>query len=249
MRLIREVAEKVHRPFKIKLEETHGIIRHHLEEFDPKRLAVGWSGGKDSTLVLYLVRQLYPDITVFFCDTGVEWPETYDFIDQVAKAWNLNMVISHPSKTFWQCVDQYGFPRFRATGKKAATPRCCYWLKEKPLLQAIRANGWLGQFDGISAVESRTRMFAARRDGPCHHVKTFGICRIRPILWWTEEEVWEFTRANSIPANALYGKGAHRVGCMPCTGYIGWEGQMAKLNPRLYRLVKLRKDKQYSFRL
>ena len=36
---------------------------------------VSFSGGKDSTVLLKLVRELYPDVKAVFCDTGLEYPE------------------------------------------------------------------------------------------------------------------------------------------------------------------------------
>ena len=52
-----------------------------------------------------------------------------------------------------------------------------------------------------------------------------------------------------IPNNPLYAKGIDRIGCMPCTAFVAWESQLQKFNPKLYRIIKLRKDKQYVMEL
>ena len=89
--------------------ETNEIIRHHFEEFTPDKIVVAWSGGKDSTLIFWLVRQINPDITVVFNNTGVELPETIKFIRRMTAEWNINLIETKPYlKNFWQCVKEYG---------------------------------------------------------------------------------------------------------------------------------------------
>ena len=248
---MREVAEKVNRPFSVKLAETREVIAHHFEEFGDK-VAVAWSGGKDSTLVLYLCLQVTPNVPVVFNNTGVEYPETVKFVAYLAELWGLNLVVTHPEKSFWECVEQYGFPRGtkrRGLGRNNNRPYCCYYLKEKPMFLAIKENDYLGYFTGETASEGWARMFIARDKGMCFHYVKWHICKIKPILWWTESEVWDFIHRENLPINPIYDKGSHRVGCMPCTAYKHWEEQMQKLTPKLYRIIKLRKDSQYVMAL
>lgn len=249
MNLLAEVKEKVERPFNEKLQETREAIAHHFEEFGSK-VAVAFSGGKDSEVVLYLCLQVTPNVPVIFNNTGVESPETVRFIASLEQAWGLNLIVTHPEKSFWDCVEEYGFPKqSKRRGVANRGARCCYWLKEKPMLLAIRKNGWFGFFTGETAVESWQRMFWARDRGICLHLKKERACKIKPILWWTEDEVWQFIHRNGLPINEAYQKGAHRVGCMPCTAYKNWEEQLQKTNPNLYRIIKLRKDNQYVMEL
>jgi len=69
--LIREVAEKVNRPFSEKYLETKGLVSANLINFKGE-LAVAFSGGKDSTVALHIAWQLQPDILVVFNNTGIE---------------------------------------------------------------------------------------------------------------------------------------------------------------------------------
>ena len=246
MNLLREIKEKVDRPFSVKLDETREVIKHHFEEFGD-RAPVAFSGGKDSELVVWLSLQISPEVPVIFNNTGVEYPETVQFVADLEERWGLNLIVTHPEKSFWDCVEQYGFPRGTKYGKHSMA-RCCYWLKEKPMVLTMRHNGWLGYFTGETAIESRMRMFAALK-GTCIHLKKEGVCKIKPILWWTQEEVWEFIHREGLPINEAYSKGVERVGCMPCTAHKYWESQMQKVNPKLYRLIKLRKDNQYVMEL
>lgn len=78
---------------------------------------VSWSGERCSTAVLYLTREIKPDIKVIFNDTGVEFSETYDFIKKISKAWDINLEILKPKRTFWDIVGEYGFPMMRGQYK------------------------------------------------------------------------------------------------------------------------------------
>lgn len=69
------------------------------------QIYVGFSGGKDSTVLLHLVRQFYPDVPAVFSDTGLEYPEVREFV----KTWD-NVDIVKPSKNFRQVIDQFGYP-------------------------------------------------------------------------------------------------------------------------------------------
>ena len=50
------------------------------------------------------------------------------------------------------------------------------------------------------------------------------IVKIAPLADWTDDEVWDYIRANDVPYNSLYDKGYQSIGCAPCTRAVG-EGQ------------------------
>ena len=69
------------------------------------KVHVSFSGGKDSTVLLYIVRNLFPDVKGMFVDTGLEYPEIRDFV----KTWdNIDWV--KPEKSFLQVIKEYGYP-------------------------------------------------------------------------------------------------------------------------------------------
>jgi 3'-phosphoadenosine 5'-phosphosulfate sulfotransferase (PAPS reductase)/FAD synthetase len=229
-------------PFPDKLALTQVIIERNLREMG-RDCAVAFSGGKDSTLVTWLVIQLYPDIPVVFNDTGVEYPETVRFVHTTAKAWNLNLIETRPERTFWQCVDKWGWPadkRAKVSEGKNTGKKCCYWLKEKPMKLALRSLKAKGYFTGVTAVENRTRMFVARDKGTCY--QTDGFRKVHPILYWTPAEVRGYLRECGLAMNPVYERGADRVGCSVCTAFLSWETQLSAVNPKLYALVKARKN-------
>lgn len=69
------------------------------------KVYVAFSGGKDSTVLLHLVRSLYPDTPAVFVDTGLEYPEIKDFVNKTE-----NVTVIKPKMTYRQVIDKYGYP-------------------------------------------------------------------------------------------------------------------------------------------
>jgi len=241
--LMPAVAKMVNRPFAEKLQEAQYFIAHNIALY--KTPAVAWSGGKDSTLVLWLCLKLKPDILTVFNNTGVEYPETVRFIHKLRDKWEVNLIETTPLKRFWDIVAVKGFMNKTKNSNGSHGGVCCADLKEYPMERAQRQYHIDALFTGVTAPESRQRQFTALRLGACYTYKKTGVRKVHPILWWTEVEVRQYHADMDIPLNPMYEKGCDRIGCMPCTAYKTWESQLSLTNPKLYRLLKLRKDKQY----
>jgi len=68
------------------------------------KVAVSFSGGKDSTVLLDLVRRCYPDVEAVFVDTGLEFPEIKQFV-----ATYDNVTVLRPKMNFREVLDLYGW--------------------------------------------------------------------------------------------------------------------------------------------
>lgn len=66
-------------PLSIKIRMTKLRIRDWYDYFDGQ-VYVSFSGGKDSTVLLHIARELYPDIEAVFVNTGLEYPEIQKFV-------------------------------------------------------------------------------------------------------------------------------------------------------------------------
>ena len=87
-----------------KITRTKLLIKEWYEYFDGK-VAISFSGGKDSTVLLHIARQIYPDIPAVFFDTGLEYPEVREHV----KTFD-NVEWMKPKKNFKQIILEYGYP-------------------------------------------------------------------------------------------------------------------------------------------
>ena len=101
---LRDLKQRQALPLKAKINLTNRRIRDWYEHYNGN-VYISFSGGKDSTVLLYLVRKLYPEVPAVFCDTGLEYPEIKDFV----KTFN-NVITIRPKMNFKQVLDKYGFP-------------------------------------------------------------------------------------------------------------------------------------------
>lgn len=67
---------------------------------------VAYSGGKDSTVLLHMVRELYPDVPAVYNRGGVEYPEVDHFVIRHTD----NLEILRPKMNFKQVCDRWGYP-------------------------------------------------------------------------------------------------------------------------------------------
>jgi phosphoadenosine phosphosulfate reductase len=228
-----------------------GIINTNLQKFHPKKSVVSFSGGKDSTLLLWIVRnecrnlEIDPnDITILFNNTGVEYPQTITFVKKICEEWKItNFIETKPEKTFWQCVKEYGYPSPKSSrtpkkGKKNKRPLCCEYLKERPRRKVLK--NFDAVYLGITAIESHLRQIKAVTNGTCYYAIADKIQKIHPLLYFTEPEIWQLTSRFGIPHNQIYDLGVDRCGCMPCTAYKKWKENLQKSHPKMYR--KIMKD-------
>lgn len=66
---------------------------------------VSFSGGKDSTVLLHIVRSMFPDVPAVFSNTGLEYPEIQKFV----KSFD-NVTTIYPKMKFIDVIGTYGYP-------------------------------------------------------------------------------------------------------------------------------------------
>lgn len=121
-------------PLEAKIEKTKLRLREYYDYFNGE-VYVSFSGGKDSTVLLDIVRQEYPEVPAIFVDTGLEYPEVKQFV----KSWD-NVTIVRPSKSFRQVIELFGYP---LVSKKIAG----YVATAKRDPDSVRAKYLKGEYD------------------------------------------------------------------------------------------------------
>lgn len=91
-------------PLDMKIQLTKDRIRAWVNTFGEGGVYVSYSGGKDSTVLMHLVKQDYPDVPVVFCDTGLEYPEV-----RALSIKNADVVL-RPKMRFRDVIEKYGYP-------------------------------------------------------------------------------------------------------------------------------------------
>lgn len=87
-----------------KIQVSKARIIEFVEKFDDK-IYVSFSGGKDSTVLLHIVRSVYPNAVAVFIDTGLEYPEVRQFALS-----RDNVVVVKPEMNFRKVIETYGYP-------------------------------------------------------------------------------------------------------------------------------------------
>ena len=91
-------------PLEQKIIVSKMRIRQWHEHYEGS-VYVGFSGGVDSTVLLHLVRQEFPDVKGVFVNTGLEYPQIVKFVHTLS-----NIDIIRPKLTYKEVIEKYGYP-------------------------------------------------------------------------------------------------------------------------------------------
>jgi 3'-phosphoadenosine 5'-phosphosulfate sulfotransferase (PAPS reductase)/FAD synthetase len=105
MQTVEELQRLQKLPLEQKIVMTKQRIMQWVEHYGEDRVAISFSGGKDSTVLIHIARQLYPNLKACFIDVPTQYPELRTFSEKFD-----NVDIVKPRISFMQVCDQYGFP-------------------------------------------------------------------------------------------------------------------------------------------
>lgn len=207
----RELLEVIEQVTVRKIFDIYRRYRNKLDCFH-----VAFSGGKDSIVLLDLVKKALPKsgFVVVFGDTGMEFPDTYDVIDKVEEQCHADEVEFYRATSHLKPEESW-----RLFGPPSRVLRwCCSVHKSAPqtlkLREVLDKNDYTGMaFVGVRSHESAKR---ADYDYENYGKKQKGQYSHNSILEWTSAEVWLYIFTHGLVINEAYKKGNSRAGCLFC---------------------------------
>lgn len=267
-----QVEARMQYDIRVKIQMSLKRIREWYDRFNGD-VYISFSGGKDSTVLLDLVRRVCPNVKAVFCNTGLEWPQVVDFVDTIP-----NVEIIRPKHSFKAVIEKWGYPvvskeqaqyiyeartsqspqlRAKRMGecgnsfcisKKwrhlvdapfAISHKCCDALKKQPFKAYEKRTG-LKPYLGWMVTDSRLRRQQYARHG-CNEV-TPNRAVSRPIIFWREEDIWEYIQMMDLKISPIYDMGYERTGCMFCMFGLHMEDA-----PNRFQRMAQTHPKQHSY--
>ena len=187
------------------------VFREAFARID--RLAMLWSLGKDSNVMVWLAKKAFfgrVPFPVMHIDTRKKFPEMYAFRDRYAVEWDLNFIREECPPV--EATDPSLPPAARSAARKTLGLR-----------DAIAKHKFNGIIAGIrrdeESVRAKERYFSPRgdtgawdfRDQPPEFWDHFNTdlppgthLRVHPLLHWTEIDIWRYIEREKIPVVDLY---------------------------------------------
>lgn len=220
-------------PLSIKISMSKQRIRDWINEYGVDGVYISFSGGKDSAVMLDLIRQDYPSVEAVYCDTGLEYPELREYV----KSFD-NVTWIKPDMNFKKVIEKYGYPiiskeqskfiyeyrhtksehmrEYRTTGSHKISKKWmfmteapfeishkCCDVMKKKPMKKFEKQTGKKAFIGNLAQESKLRTQKWLQNG-CN---AYDVERpiSQPLAFWTEQDVLEYIYAKQLPIASVYG--------------------------------------------
>ena len=218
------------------VDKTKTVVREALQKFTLDELAITWTGGKDSTTTLWIITQVCREENiklprVMTIDEYDSFQEIHDFIDKYTKEWNLDVewcrnddVVKAAGRKLGDIVRVQDLSeRNQAELKRIGFEENTFpfeaesyvgnhLMKTVVFNMYIERHGVRGIFQGLRWDEHPDRRnddYFEKREA-AHLVPEH--TRIKPILHFTERDIWDNIMLNKLPYCPLYEKGYRSLG-------------------------------------
>ena len=186
--------------------EAQQFLRQQLERAEG--VCVTSSFQAEDVVLLHMVREILPRVPVLFLETGYHFPETLQYRDRMAAAWDLNLINIVPQQSVPDQESQFGILH------QTAPDRCCALRKVGPLFDALASyQVWV---TGLRRQQSKSRA-NLQLEEPFRLPGGATLRKLSPLAEWSTRDVWEYAAAQAIPLLPLYDLGYTSIGCAPCT--------------------------------
>lgn len=188
--------------------EPEEILSWADEEFgDNAVLSTGF--GPSGLVLMHKLSRIRPGARVFYLDTDLLFGETYQLIDRLREALDIEITHVRSHLSLEEQERQYGKELWKTNPDK-----CCYLRKVLPMQAFMHdKTAWI---TGLRQDQSVSRVHTP----VIGYDEQFGVIKISPLARWTEEQVWSYIHLYSIPYNELHDEGYPSIGCIPCTNPV-----------------------------
>jgi phosphoadenosine phosphosulfate reductase len=251
------------------VEKSKEVVREALQRFKPDELAITWTGGKDSTTTLWIIRQVCSEDKiklprVMTIDEYDSFEEIHDFMSKWSREWQLDLEWCRNDDVIRAAGGKIGAPvevsglseRNRAELKRIGYEEATFPFEAESyvgnhLMKTVVFNEFIerhavkGIFQGLRRDEQPARA----QDEYFEHRPAAQLVpehtRIKPILHFSERDIWDNIMVNKIPYCVLYEKGYRSLGASTTSqiaspGVPAWEQDLEHTVERAGR----RQDKE-----
>lgn len=208
--------------------DSFEFIKMASEKYDNRINMVSFSGGKDSTVVSSLVRRALgaADILHIFGNTTLEFPTTYEYVEQFQK-FNRRVPFFKPKseRDFFELSETIGPP-------SRVMRWCCTVFKTGPIADIIdKLSIDELSIDGIKKDNKILTFYGIRRSESTQRSKYEAISKspkiakqivASPIIDWIDADIWLYLLSHDEVFNYAYRLGFSRVGCLVCPNNSDW---------------------------
>lgn len=191
-----------------------------------------FSGGKDSTALLYFMRPRLHEITVLFAETGATFPHLVKHIYDTCEKINANLVIVKPSIDVFEHTRIYGLPADMVPVEASAAMaqfmnppppqllqsymHCCGAMLWEPMLKYTKEYGVDLVLRGSKKCD--------RRVGAGPIVEVDGVTYESPLWDWSDEDVLTYLKEQGASLPEHYEQINDSLDCWLCTAHLAHHG-------------------------
>lgn len=257
-------------PLEAKIALSKKRVREWYDHWEGQ-VYVSFSGGKDSTVLLHLVRLMYPEVPAVFVNTGLEYPEIVKFVKTID-----NVDILRPEKGFYKIIQEHGYP---IISKEVSQKIWEVRTTKSNKLRKIRLEGYGNKYNSgriplkwqyliNSDIKISHKCCDYMKKKPMKDFKNIYIGNMasnshlrkqmylrnggcnsykgkqysHPLSIWLELDIWDYIKQFNVPYSKIYDMGYNRTGCMFCMFGVHLEKE-----PNRFQRMKVTHPKLYKY--
>jgi 3'-phosphoadenosine 5'-phosphosulfate sulfotransferase (PAPS reductase)/FAD synthetase len=198
-----------------------------------RRAVLQFSGGKDSTALMYLARPHLDNIMVLFSETGATFPHLRKHVERTCRKLNAKMTIVHPPIDVYQHTHELGLPSDIVPVELSAAmlpflnpppkqilqsyTQCCGAMIWEPMRQYVRDHNVDLVLRGSKSCDSRVGI------GPSVEVE--GVTYKSPLWDWSDDDVYAYLKDQNAELPDHYSEINDSLDCWICTAHLAHHGE------------------------